>query len=285
MIPSVVLSSLLVTLQAFSLNSILINNKALPQNTYLPAACYVLILSSSPEFMMLSPALCAITFVLIGINYMLFHLQYRGSEENILSTGFLFGLAILFHPPAILFIVLIYGIYLAYSSTLNRRYLLIAFGIILPFIMIWLYFLWQGQGAEFWLNLAQSLGGAERQMLIPIDELLVLMALPMLIMVVSASQTFAGIGLTNHQIVTQRTWVLLLLFGVGSVFLNDKISSNSVIYFAPTLAFFITQFLLSRERKWLPELIFIVLLLWSLGFLLLPKFVPELLPIDYSMLK
>lgn len=83
LIPSVVLSSLLVTLQAFSLNSILINNKALPQNTYLPAACYVLILSSSPEFMMLSPALCAITFVLIGINYMLFHLQYRGSEENI----------------------------------------------------------------------------------------------------------------------------------------------------------------------------------------------------------
>jgi len=276
LIPSIVLSSLLVFIQAFSLNSILFRSKALTQNTYLPAACYVLILSASPEFMLISPALFAITFILIGINYMLFHLQYRGSEENILSTGFVFGLASLFDPSSALLILVLFIVYIFYSNTLNRRYLLLVFGVVFPYLLVWLYFFLIGEGSEFWIQTAQNIFILDAEFIIPLDQLAIMMAFPLLISVVSAGQTFTGSGLTVHQIVTQKTFLLLSLFAIGSFFLNGKVSSNSFVYMAPTMAFFISQFLLTRERKWVPEVVFLLLLLWSLAFLVLPIVAPNI---------
>jgi len=285
LIPSFVLSGFLVFLQAFSLNSILIRNKALSQNTYLPAACYILILSSSPEFLVLSPAMFAVTFVLIGINYMLFHLQYRGTEENILSTGVVFGLASLFDPSSTVFILLIFLVYLFYSNTLNRRYLLLFFGLIFPYLLVWIYYFWKGEGQEFWLQTSRNIFSVNSEYLIPLDQLTTLIILPLLIAFISAIQTITGASLTVHQIVTQKTLLLLGLFAIGAVFLNKQISANSLIYLTPTIAFFISQFLLKRERKWLSEAVFIVLLIWSLGFLLLPLLAPSLLPISYGLLR
>jgi hypothetical protein len=285
LIPSFVLSAILVFLQAFSLNSILIRSKALSSNTYLPAACYILILSASPEFMVLSPAMFAITFVLIGINYMLFHLQYRGSEENILSTGVVFGLASLFDPSSTIFILLIFAIYIFYSNTLNRRYLLLVYGLVFPYLLIWIYYLWKGEGQEFWVQTSQNIFSISSEYLIPLNQLAVLISLPLLIAFISAIQTITGVGLTVLQIVTQKTLLLLGFFAIGAVFLNDQISANSLIYLAPTLAFFISQFLLTRERKWLSEAVFVLLLIWSLTFLILPILAPSLLPISYGLLR
>ena len=103
---SVVISSILITLQAFIINTIFIRSKVFNQNTYIPAAIYVMLFSLSPEYILLSPQLCAITFILIGINHMFFHLQYRGSEENIFNTGVMFGLATLFEPSSFVFVFL-----------------------------------------------------------------------------------------------------------------------------------------------------------------------------------
>ncbi len=92
----------------------------------------------------------SITFVLFGLNYLLTHLKYRGTEENILSTGFTFGLAALFAKAAFFFLPFTILIYLLYSSTLNRRYFLFTFGFGMPFVLMWLYYFWNGAGAEFW---------------------------------------------------------------------------------------------------------------------------------------
>ena len=284
-IPSVVLSGLLIILQAFSLNSILIRSKALPQNTYLPAACYILMANASPEFLFASPQMMAVTFVLIGINNMFFHLQYRGSEENILGTGFVFGLSILFHPPSAIFIVLLYGIYIVYSSTLNRRYILITFGLLLPFIMVWVYFLWQHEGVLFWSQMGNQIFTSTEGWLVSLNDLLLLFGFPLLVALVSASQTFTGIGLTNHQIVIQRTMLFLGFFAIVSMLLNDQISTNSLIYLVPSISFFLAQFLVTSEKKWLGELVFALLFLWSIGFLILPALNGSLEIIDYSQLR
>ena len=282
---SVVLSGLLITVQAFFLNSILIRSKGLNQNTYLPAACYVLILSASPEFMLVSPALFSITFILIGINYMLFHLQYGGSEENIISTGFVFGLATLFDPSSAILILLPFVVYILYSNTLFRRYVLLTFGLIFPYLLIWLYSFWQGDGLAFWVQTANNLFNLDFLFLIPWTELIILAALPLFINVISAAQTFTGVNLTVNQIVTQKTLLLLGFFSFIALFLNTEVSATSIIYFVPTMAFFIAQFLLTRERKWFSEVVFILLLIWSLAFLLLPILQPEALPISYDALR
>lgn len=282
LIPSIVLSSLLVFVQAFSLNSILIRSKALTQNTYLPAAIYILVLSASPEFMLLSPALFAVTFIMIGLNYMFFHLQYRGTEENILSTGVVFGLASLFDPSSAVFIVLLFAVYIFYSSTLNRRYFLLLFGVIFPYLLLWLFYLWRGEGQEFWFQVSNNLFITDSEFLVPINQLLILVSLPLLISIISVSQTLTGVGLSVHQIIIQKTFLLLGFFSIVSMTISDAISSNALIYLAPTLAFFVAQFLLTRERKWIAEVIFVIIFIWSITFLFLPLLAPNILPISYD---
>lgn len=282
LIPSIVLSSLLVFVQAFSLNSILIRSKALTHNTYLPAAIYILVLSASPEFMLLSPALFTITFVMIGLNYMFFHLQYRGTEENILSTGVVFGLASLFDPSSAVFIILLFSVYLFYSSTLNRRYFLLLFGVFFPYLLLWLLYLYKGEGQEFWLQISNKIFMIDSEFLIPIKQLLILVSLPLLVSIISVSRTLTGVGLTVHQIIIQKTFLLLGFFSIIALIITDEISSSALIYLAPTLAFFIAQFLLSGERKWISETVFAIILIWSLAFLFLPLLAPSALPISYD---
>ena len=282
LIPSIVLSSLLVFVQAFSLNSILIRNKALTQNTYLPAAIYILILSASPEFMLLSPALFAVTFIMIGLNYMFFHLQYRGTEENILSTGVVFGLASLFDPSSAVFILLLFTVYIFFSSTLNRRYFLLLFGVFFPYLLIWLFYLWKGESQEFWFHVSNNLFITDSEFLIPINQLLIVVSLPLLISAISVSQTLMGIGLTVHQIIIQKTFLILGFFSIVSMTISDEITSTALIYLAPTLAFFVAQFLLTRKRKRMPEVVFLILLIWGLAFLFLPILAPNILPISYD---
>ncbi len=213
---------------------------------------------------------------------MLFHLQYRGSEENIFSTGFVLGVAILIHPSSVVFILLVYGLYLIYSNTLNRRYVLILFGILLPILMVWVYYLWIDQGTAFWNNLVADTFDVMRKIEIPVNQLTVFMGFPVLLSLVSASRSFTGIGMTNHQIIIQRTFLLLGFFALGSIFINDQINTNSLIYMIPVVAFFISQLVSDMQRKWLAELTFLVLMVWSLSSLFLPILAPELALVDFG---
>ena len=155
----------------------------------------------------------------------------------------------------------------------------------MPNLLIWLYYFWNGEGLTFWNQTANNIFSLDPHFLIQADELIMLISIPLLIGLISASQTITGVGLTVHQIVTQKTFLLFGLFSIIALFLSSKVSTNSLIYIAPTLAFFITQFLLTRERKWISEVVFALLLVWCLAALLLPVLAPDIFPISYELLK
>ncbi len=279
---SMLLAGALILIQAFLLNTILIRSAALNDNTYLPAIIYTFLISASPEFLFLSPELLAITFVLLGLNFLFTHLKYRGSEENIISTGFMFGLAALFAKPAFLFLLFCFLVYLLYSSTLTRRYFLMTFGFFLPFIFVWIYFLWNDQGTSFWSVYFSDLIHYSSRQLIPRTDLLIWVGLPGLLALITAAQNFTGIGMTNNQIQIQRSMLWLAIFGVILYMVSANGSFNELIWLLPVITYFITMFLNSVQKPWMGELFFQLLLWGSLYFLLTPLIEPSLYGLDIS---
>lgn len=279
---SAVLAGVLIMVQAFLLNAILIRSAALNDNTYLPAIIYTFLLSFSPEFLFLSPELLSITFVLLGLNFLFTHLKYRGSEENIISTGFMFGIAALFAKPALLLLLFILLVYLLYSSTLTRRYFLMAFGFFLPFIFAWIYFLWNDVGTEFWSDYFSDIVHFDSRRLIPGSNLLIWIGLPALLALITAAQNFTGIGMTNNQIQIQRSMLWLAIFGVLLYLVSANGSFSELIWLMPVITYFITMFLISVQKAWMGELVFQLLFWGGLYLLLTPLIDQSLYGLDIS---
>jgi len=95
-----VLGFLLVFVQASIFNTLLINNQAYADNTYIPAAIYVILASLYFDFFSFSPVLLGITFLLLALNNIFSQIEFRAKrDERILNTGFYLGIAALFHFP------------------------------------------------------------------------------------------------------------------------------------------------------------------------------------------
>lgn len=267
---SVILGAIFVMIQAFLLNAIIIRSAALNDNTYLPAIVYAVLLSSSPELLFLSPEMLSITFVLLGLNFLFTHLKFRGTEENIISTGFMFGIAALFAKPAFLLLIFMFLVYLLYSNTLTRRYFLMAFGFFLPFIFVWIYFLWNGAGSEFWMVYFTDLIRFSSRQLITPPMLLIWIGIPSLMALITAAQNFTGIGMTNNQIQIQRSMLWLAIFGLVLYLVSANGSFSELIWVLPVISYFISMLLISVQKHMIGELAFQILLWGGAYFLFAP---------------
>ena len=277
---SALLSALFVFVQAFLINTILIRLAVFRGNSYVPAIVYTLLMSSSPEFMMLSPEMVSVTFVLIGLRFLLTHLKYGGTEEDIISTGFSFGLAGLFAKPAFFLLPLMLLLYLLYSNTLIRRYVLASFGFALPFAMLWLYYFWNDAGTGFWTNYLDQLVHRESKGLVAQRELLTWAALPILLSLLPLAQYFTGSEMTNHQIQIQHTMFWLGLFGMFFHFISANGSFSEFIWIIPSATYFISLFLHGTQKSMLAEVI-LQTLLWAGLYLAFAPMVNEgLLPLS-----
>lgn len=103
-----VLTIILVFVQSLMLNSLVNNSKLFESTTFVPALIYITVACLFREFMFLSSAMLAVTFIIpaLGKSLRFFRRQYCYSE--IYDMGFLIGIASLFYRPASVLIVLIF---------------------------------------------------------------------------------------------------------------------------------------------------------------------------------
>lgn len=266
-VASVVVSAILIFIQAVIFNTTLQRNAAFEDNTYLPGILYAIILSSSKEFLYLNPALMANTFLLLATDKILIHLKFRGSEENILTTGFLLGLGALCYAPYSIFLIFTILIYVVYSGTLVRRYFLMTYGFIFSFLIFWIYYLCFQQGAAFIGNYFSGLFRINDVDGTVLNNILLIFGLPLFLTVLSGAQSFQGAGLTNHQILIQRMMLWMLIFALVILRLDNQMTLLTVQTLAIPLTFFSSQFLLTRAKRWVADLVFLFLATSSIIFL------------------
>lgn len=249
-------TSLLILLNAILLNSIFTRNSSFQESTYVPAAIYVILYSASESFYHLSPELIGSSFLLFSLNYLFYHVKFRGTEENILSTGVTIGLAGLCYYPFLWAFLMVLIIYLLYSGTITRRYFLLTWGFLLPLLVTWLIFFLLDRGGDFLDTLFievvnyQVLGSL-------VNESLIVYGFVLVLSLIAAIQHFSGQGMTNHQILVQKSMNWVGFFGLLIFAVFGSIEITSLALVIPALAYFSTKMLGGVSKKYFAEFLFI----------------------------
>lgn len=268
---NVTLASLIILLNAALLNSILIRNSAFEENTFVPAASYIILLSFQKANFFISSELLGTSFILIALSYLFKHLRFRYSEENVISTGSTLAISSLFFLPFGWSLILGLILFLFYSGTTGRRYLLLVWGFVLILLICWVTMLFFDESKWFWTSYYEGLMSFEYDNLF-IGNIAICLGLPFLISLKSSTFNLAGMGMTNIQITVKRVFTWIGFFGVVTLTLQSGNSQAPTIIIAISMSYFITEHLLEIRRKWLAELTLSGLLILALVMLYLFPF-------------
>lgn len=146
-------SVLLLFLQAIMINLLVINNRLSREISLFPGLFYILIASSIPSFLPLSPLIIANTFFIACLISLFSVYKKPIVASTILNAGIWIGLASLaYFSYFSLFILGLIGLNILRAFKIRERLMLLS-GVFIPFFLLGVYFFWEGQLA-FYLNRA-----------------------------------------------------------------------------------------------------------------------------------
>jgi hypothetical protein len=266
------LAMLLVMIQAGLFNKILLDNKAINENSYIPALIYVLCMSLFFDFFTLTPMLMSITFLLLALNYLFQHIEIRAKrDEQILSIGLYIGIAALFYLPVILLAPATLLILVLFTGTVFRRYLLLSFGVILPLLLLIGYYLLINGVRDFYYNFFNPWMEIEGEALIKFSSLIWIIGIPAIYTIMGLVKISQGMRFTNYQIRLTQVMFIWFIFSIGLMFFGAEVTPAKFIILVPPAAFYISHYFITFRKGLKSEISFSIFFL-SIVFVSLGTF-------------
>lgn len=261
-VPYFILSVILVVVQAGIFNNVMLRNKAYNSSTYVPALIYMIFMNAFFDFLTLSPVLLSMTFVLLAMNNLFKRMDNQTKDELFIFTGVYLGIATLFFLPTIWFFVITILSLVLYTGSIFRRMMLLIYGFVLVIGLAGLYFFWFDDYLIFQHHVFKSLWVIETIKYLNWTELAMATAIPLLIFFTSIYQARKLGKYINFQEKIQQVMLMFFLSGFLALMMVREVSTYQLIFFVPTVAFFVTHYLVLIKHWLVAELIagFIVIL-------------------------
>jgi hypothetical protein len=255
------LAFIILLLEAFYLNYVLIKHELVAKNTLITAFVYIVVMSQSPEVLTLNPALCAAFFVIPALDLILGSYGMADPTKSLFNAALLVGVASLFHF-AFIFMVLVLLLSLVVFGTFSLRIFFVSLsGFVSVYIYLLVYYFLADQidgQAEIYLNWFVSL--PEMNFDFPFFQYAVwfmqdLLFLPAFLIIL--------MRLGDYNISTRKIMLLCVYYAlialVSFVYILDDIRMGGLVTAIP-FTIFIAAFLSSRKR--LPYLLELYFFLW-----------------------
>jgi len=254
-----IVAMLIFFLQVGFFNFIALKHKMYHENNYLPALfCGILALSLF-NILSLSPALMGLTFILFSINSLLNYIESRNKQDgSLINIGIQIGIASLFYLPYFLFILVHIASLLFFTSTQQRRYLLLLYGITFPSILIGLYYAWHGHLMDFMDNYFLSLFIIEPEGFMGLGQMLKIVGFTLILFLLASLKTLSSFGFNVFQARIQKIMFLCFLISAVIVTIYANKTGEVFIVFIPWIAFFLSHFFLFIRNRIKRELSFLV---------------------------
>ena len=257
---SALIAIFLVFLQSVIFNNLLLANKTHSEGTYLPAYCYAIFMSVHFDFLVLSPALMSITFILLALRNIFKRIDNQTRDELFMSTGIYLGVATLFYLPTVVIFFVFLIILIIYSNSLLRRLLLMTVGYLLVLLLITGFYYILGLLPQFSTFFLNSLWSFERVNYFSGWRVMAFIAFPILLVSIAWLMIYLRGKFANFQLKFQQAMLLLLLGSVILIFLASELAYFSWIFIIPTVAFFTVHLLLLVKQRFYVECINIFIL-------------------------
>lgn len=268
-----ILNFLLIAIQCFLFGKLINGNKATFEQTAIPVLLFGLFMSLSPASYTLSPFVLAQTFILLALNFQFSHLEFRiKRDEKIFAIGIYFAIAALFMQSLTIFMGISFLIFILFTNTLLRRYFLLAYGFILPILLLPTIYLLKGHAGDLYLvviglfdqGVVNGLTGLGKVWIVPA------IYFSFSILAIAASGRFSNYQSTLIQV------MFIWMVSCGLIFyLSDGGSPILLHLFTLPVAFFTTHFFLIVKRKRLINIAFYFLLFSIVGTNLLHVYRPS----------
>ncbi len=251
-----ILAALLLLVQCYLFNQLLISNKAYKTNTYIPALIYMVLMSGFFDFFTLSPALMSCTFQLLVINGIFHHIAVKAKDEQFLNIGLALGLSALLYLPTLAYLP-ISIIALGLLSSMNfKKYILLFFGFLFPIVLVGIYFFWNGALLNFvesyffnWLTLPFT-------EYVGLKLILLISGLSLVLLVISWLRIYSRGRYNNHQTGYIQVMLLFLAGAAVMIFFSRERVPHQLMIFVSPIAFFLSHYFLLMRRKFFAELVF-----------------------------
>lgn len=279
------ISFCLVLFQAFIFNTILINTKSFDDSSYVSAVVYALLMSSFVDFNTLSPVLMSVTFILLAVNNIFYHVDNKSWVGNLLNTGLYLSVASLFYIPCILFVLPILLSYILFTGITPRHFMLFLYGIILPYIFVGVYFFWFDALNDFYYHFIYANIFMPGKIFIDRSDFLLISILPITYLIFSFFKLFEASRYTSYQVRYQQIMFFMILAAVLSwIFGNTRVPFQLII-FVPFAAFFLSHYFILIKKRIFAEGLFILYFIY-IAFMNLGSSYSFLVPdiIDYEEL-
>jgi len=278
------LSGVLVFLQAIQWNFWLIRTKMYQERNQIPAIVYLLLASLWTDCYALSPELMANTFLIAALGNTLLHLNDQQTNEKPFEIGVYLGIATTFHFPIIFILFGIIISFLLFSGTKFREYVLLCFGVVLPFLLLGIAFYFKDSFDVFVDFFVWSGFRLPKNYSLSFLHYAVIFSVPIVLVLFGFLALLQSVGFINYQVRCQQTMLIVMLFALLGVFFSSEIAVYTSAMLWCSASFFVAHLFLLFKRKFLRNFVFFSFVLISLGInyvyllRLVPKEVEQFLP-------
>ncbi len=251
-----ILATLLVLLQAYMFNHILKRYQIFSERTLVPMLVYGVLMTSFMDFLVLSPALIANTFLLFIMRYIFMQISEKRRYNGVFEIGAYLGISTLFYLPSFWFLLVPALSFALYTDTKFRDYILMFLAFFFTLGVAFLGFYMVDAEYDFYLSFFYPLFLFRIYFYVPFFEILLIFALPITIFVLSILAITIK-GVTNYQNRCQTIMIIWVLVGVVAIFGGNKISAFSFMPLLIGLSFLVSQYFMYARTYWLREMLFI----------------------------
>ena len=255
-------SLLILFLQGAFLSIVFIDKKVFAENTYLPAFLFSIFTCISFDMLSLTAELPALGFLLLALNNLFKEIEFRvPSDETIAFIGLYVSIASLLSFSYLIYMPGVFLILIIFTRTSPRRYILFLVGFLLPHLLLASFYYLNRTLPELWFNFYVSGFSFFSVNLITAKSLLLLCAVPCTMLFIALFILNRQAHLTKYQLQLFQAFFLLLLLGVGKLFITDDLRPQNLLPLVPSVIFYLTHFILSIRRKKFAELSLLLLLI------------------------
>lgn len=224
---------------------------------YVPAFLFICWISSQDLFRLFSPALLALCFLMVCLELSFKHIRHGIRQDDMLILGFSIGMASLCFRSASVFILFPILLFVLYSGTSFREYLLLIFGFVFPLILCFLFFYWHDAGTDYYRFFILPFGNS------PIPRPTIswagwsaLLAISSAWVVIAAIRTLSIRSYVTHQLNCQIGFLVWALLTIFALWLDGQWHIWIVVLATPAAAAFLALFFQSFKKKWQSNFIF-----------------------------
>lgn len=258
---ALIIGLVLLLAEAFLLNFVLQAHQVIVKKNWLPALLVVVFGSCSPGLLWPVPEQFAGLLLILVLHILLGTYRQDKSFAAVFNCGLLIGLAGQFYLPSLVFFLFAFISIIILRPFLWREWMMLIFGLFIPFIYGGVYFFWYDQYPEITHRVITD-PIINRSFFLKLDSAdYFLAAMTVLVLLVSAGRLISG-SLTSTLKTKKGVSVMLwfTFFALLAILPAQNFAVGTFRFVIYPFAFFASNYFLQARRMWIAEVIFTLLL-------------------------